>query len=70
MADLLNFVHTTWIGDWAFHLQSATEMVPKYFAYDHLNYTRYLPVYIYEILAVPDTQPSVVEHLTAEDFVV
>ena len=45
-------------------------MVPSYFAYDHLNYVRYLPVYIYEILTVPDPHPSVTEHLAAGDFVV
>ena len=39
MADLfLNFVRVTWIGDWALHLQSASEIVTWYFAYDHLNY--------------------------------
>ena len=60
MEDLfLNFVHTPWIGDWVLHLQSAAEIEPWYFAYYHLNYARYLPVYIYEMLAVLDTHTSV-----------
>ena len=71
MADLfLNFVHATWIRDWALHLQSAAEMVPWYFAYDNLNYARYLPVYIYEMVIVPDIHPSVAEHFVAGNFVV
>ena len=70
-ADLFwNFVHATQIGDWTLHLQSAAEMVPWYFAYDHLNYARYLPVYIYDMLALPDKHPSVAEHIAAGDFVV
>ena len=69
MADLsLNFVRATRIRDWALNLQSAVEMVCWYLAYDHLNYARYLSVYIYEMLAVPDTNPSAAEHLTAGDF--
>ena len=71
MADLfLNFVCVKRIGNWTLHFQSAAEMVPWYFAYDHLNYARYLLVYIYEMLAVPDTHPSVEEHLAARDSVV
>ena len=65
MADLfLNFVQVTRIGDWVLDLQSAEEMVPWYFAYDYLNYTRFHPVYIYEMLAVQDTRPSLAENLT------
>ena len=58
------------VGDWAFHFQFASEMLPWYFAYDHLNYARYLPVYIYEMLAIPKTNSSIAENLVAGDFVV
>ena len=58
------------MGNWARHLQSAAEMVPWYFAYDHLNYARYPLVYIYEMLVFLDTHPSIKEHLAAGDFVV
>ena len=58
------------MGDWALHLQSAAEMLPWYFPYDHLNYTSYFPVYIYEMVAITDTYPSVAEHLAAGDFIV
>ena len=62
MADLfLNFVRATRIGDWLFTFS----LVTWYFANDHLNYVRYLPVYIYEMLAIPDIHLSIVEHLTA-----
>ena len=71
MVDLfLNFVCSTRIGDWVLHFQSSAEMIPRYFEYYHLNYARYLPVYLYEMLAVPDTCPLVVKHLAAGDFVV
>ena len=71
IADLfLNFVHAKRIGNWDLDLQSAAEMVPCCFAYDPLNFTRYLLVYIHEMLAVSDPHPSVEEHLAARDFVV
>ena len=71
MADLfLIFVRATQIVDWAIQNQSAAEIVPWYFAYDHLNYVRYLPVYIYVKLVVPDTYHFVAEHLAAGEFVV
>ena len=70
MADLfLDFVLTKRIGYWALHLQSGAEMVPWYFVYDHLNYVRYFLVYIYMMLTVPDTHPSIEEYLAAWDFV-
>ena len=71
MADyFLNSVRAKRIGNWALHLQSAAEMLPWYFAYNHLNYVRYLPVYIYELLAIPDIHPSIEEYLAAGIFVV
>ena len=71
MADLsLNFIRAKQIGDWALHLQSVVKMVPRYFAYDHLNYAKYLPEYIYEIVAIPDKHLSITDYLAARDFVV
>lgn len=32
-------------GDWKLHLASIRAMIPWCFAYDRLNYARYLPVY-------------------------
>ena len=59
VADLyLNFVHVT--------CQSAAEMLPWYFVYDHLNYAGY----IYEMLAVTDTHTSAAERLADGNFVV
>ncbi|KAL8572752.1 hypothetical protein ACOMHN_030334 [Nucella lapillus] len=71
MADLLlNFVRATRDANWTLHIETAAKMVPWYFAHDHLNYARYLPVYIHEILAVPETHPSVAEPLANGEFVV
>ena len=71
MADLfLNFIRASQIGGWALHLQSAVEIVPCCFVYDHLNYASYLPVDIYGMLVFPDTNPSIAEHLAAGDVLV
>ena len=43
-------------------------MVRWYFAYDHLNYARYLSVYINGMLAILDQRPSAAEQLAAGNF--
>ena len=71
MADLiLNFVPAKQIGNLILHFKSAVDMLSWYFAYDHLNYDKYLPVYTYEMLAIPDIHASIAEHLDNGDFVV
>lgn len=42
---LLRFNHATREGDWQLHLACVRAMIPYMFAYDQVNYARYLPVY-------------------------
>lgn len=70
MADLLlTFVRATREGDWDLHLATAAKMLPWYFSYNHLNYARYLPVYLSEMGCLQTTHPSVAVSLPI-DFVV
>ena len=38
--------------------QSNKEMLPWYLAHDHVNYARYLPVYLIHMILLPDTHPE------------
>ena len=43
-------------------------MLPWLFAYDHINYARYLPVYLVTMTTLPDTHPEAYHLLTDGDF--
>lgn len=56
---LLLFLRGTREGNWNLHLASVGRMLPWIFAYDHINYSRYLPVYWLEMRDLPTTHPTV-----------
>ena len=60
---LLQLIHATRTSDWEKHLQVTRSMMCWYFAYDHLNYARYLPAYWVEMTNLHRTHP-----LTHEEF--
>jgi len=45
--------------DWNLHLASVRAMIPWCFAYDRLNYARYLPYYYAEMSRLFTTHPDV-----------
>ena len=55
---LLTFIRATREGNWPLHLECIREMLPCYFAYDHVNYARYLPVYLMHMIQLPETHPE------------
>ena len=55
---LLTFIRATREGNWSLHLECIREMLPWYFAYDHVNYARYLPVYLLHMIQLPETHPE------------
>ena len=48
-------------GDWKLHLASIREMIPWCFAYDKLNYARYLPYYFAHMSRLAIDHPDVHE---------
>ena len=54
---LLHFLRGTREGNWNLHLASVRRMLPWIFANDHINYSRYLPVYWLEMRDLPTTHP-------------
>ena len=50
------------------HLEGIKEMLPWFFAYDHTNYARYLPVYLAHMMLLPETHPKAHTLLLNGDF--
>jgi hypothetical protein len=55
---LLLFVRATRTTDWDLHLSAIRSMLPWFFAYDRVNYARYLPLSWLEMSCVQDTHPG------------
>ena len=55
----LGLIRASREGDWMLHLASIHVMIPWCFAYDRLNYARYLPYYYAKMSQLPTTHPDV-----------
>ena len=58
VATLLSLIRATREGNWELHLECIKAVLPWFFAYDHTNYARFLPVYLVHMLELPDTHPE------------
>ncbi len=67
---LLRFIRATREGDWQLHLECVRELIPWMFAYDHANYSRYLPVYYCQMMSLEKTHPDAAKHLAMGEFAV
>jgi len=56
---LLQFIRAERSGNWTMHLAAVTEMLPYFFAYDHVNYSRWAMVYLADMKLLPTTAPLV-----------
>ena len=55
-------------GDWMLHLESVQAMIPWCFAYDKLNYARFLPYYFATMSRLPIDHPEVFQHFMQGGF--
>ena len=67
---LLDFIRSSRQGNWALHLSSIRQMLPWMFAYDRVNYCRYMSVYWCEMMALEDSHPTAHEELSRGEFCV
>lgn len=65
---LLGLLRGSREGDWELHLSSISEIVPWCFAYDNLNYARYLSAYLHEMSRLPEEHPDILEYLRPGGF--
>ena len=63
---LLGLIRASREGNWMLHLAMIKAVIPWMFAYDRLNYAKYLPVYYNQMLNLPMEHPEVYEHLKNE----
>ncbi len=55
-------------GNWSLHLNATRSMLPWCFAYDKVNYARYLSPYFAEMTNLPEKKPDVYEAFKAGQF--
>lgn len=67
---LLCFVRSSRTRNWSMHLHCLQNMLPWLAAYDCTNYSRYLPLYVMDMLRLPQTHPDVHAELQAGGFAV
>ena len=67
--DLLLFIRGTREANWSLHLSSVRSILPWFFAYDGINYARYLSTYWMEMSCLQDTHPNIHHQLQSGDFV-
>ena len=56
---LLGLIRASREGNWQLHLYAIRNMIPWCFAYDKINYARYLPVYYAQMINLPSEHPNV-----------
>ena len=65
---LLMLIRSTRDGNWDMYLSGIRKVLPWCFSYDHLNYARYMPVYLSDMIDLKDTHPDVHKSFVAGNF--
>ena len=65
---ILDLLHGSHEGNWNLHLNAIRCMIPWYFAYDKVNYARYLSAYYAEMINLSEKKPDVYEAFQAGQF--
>jgi len=67
---LLVFVRSIREGDFDLFVETLKQMVPWFFALDHVNYARWLPVHLKDMVSLNGRHPDIYEHFKRGCFVV
>ena len=65
---LLSTIYSIRYGDWKLLLQCITRILPYTFAFDHINYVRYISVKLGDKLPLPNDFPDVYEKFVGKKF--
>ena len=65
---LLNTVYATRAGRWVLLLESYRDIIPYTFAYDHLNYAKYLTSLLAELVNLDQSHPDVYQEFMIGNF--
>lgn len=66
----LHFIRSYRTGDWSLHKACLGKMLPWMSAYNHCNYSRYLTVYLWDMLQLHVTHPDVEQKMLLGEFAV
>ena len=67
---LLAFIRSTRSGNWALHKACVQMMLPWMFAYDHTNYSRYMTIYLWDMIQLHKEHPVADSELHTGGFAV
>ena len=56
---LLSLIRAEKSGNWSLDIESLTSMLPMFYAYDRVNYSRWLPIYICDMVDLVENAPEV-----------
>ena len=65
---LLSTIYSVRLGKWDLLLECIRKIIPFSFVYDHVNYTRYLPVMLGEMLELEKLFSEVHQQFQADKF--
>ena len=68
VALLLKFARATKLNDLDLHIASLWDMCPVFFAYNHHNYARYVPIYLLTLMNLSETNPDAEDLLRKNGF--
>ena len=58
---LLCYIRAEREGGWNLHLESVAQMIPYFFAYDHINYARWASMYLIDMKLLSNSAPLIEE---------
>ena len=67
---LLRFVRGERDGIWDLHLGALSDMLPYFFAYDHINYARWVTIYYSDMKSLAQTAPEVYDEFVAGNHLI
>lgn len=67
---LLTFVRSIRLADFSLYKLAIQDLLPWFFALDHIHYARWLSVHLYDMLDLSETNPNVYEHFSRGKFVI
>ena len=65
---LLSLIYSVSLKKWDLLLECIRSIIPFTFTYDHVNYARYLPALLGEMLSLEDGYPYIYERFKAGEF--
>jgi hypothetical protein len=62
------FIRAIREGNWSLHISAVRSMLPWFFAYDRVNYSRYLSSYWWEMIRLPEIHPDAYGNVIQGEF--